>query len=216
MCKLLAPQVTAQCSVFILSENVHKYVNTEFCFPDCGGLSFLGTESLMKSGLSASSRVSLKFTTHLPGGPFPVIPSPSRDPPQSQNHLAFTLLGSPATLTTSFLGCNWASLQPLHQYPRPPKWAQGTSQLLNQMMVFNQHLMKPLRLCGTCSSPPLALLAIISSLSLFHSSSFSAQPISVLWGGRGFCPSSLLSSPTHLPDKLIYLHGFNCPESADS
>ena len=70
----------------------------------------------MKSGLSAPSRVSLKFTTHLPGGPIPVIPSPSRDPPQSQNHLAFTLPGSPATLTTSFLGCNWASLQLLHQY----------------------------------------------------------------------------------------------------
>ena len=51
VCKLLAPQVTAQCTVFILSENVHKYVNTEFCFPDRGGLSFLGTESLMKSGL---------------------------------------------------------------------------------------------------------------------------------------------------------------------
>ena len=38
--------MTAQHAVFILSENVHEHVNTEFRFPDRGGLSFLGTESL--------------------------------------------------------------------------------------------------------------------------------------------------------------------------
>ena len=80
------------------------------------GFPFSGQSPYEIWPLSAPSRVSLKFTTHLPGGPIPVIPSPSRDPPQSQNHLAFTLPGSPATLTTSFLGCNWASLQLLHQY----------------------------------------------------------------------------------------------------
>lgn len=148
------------------------------------GFPFLGQSPYEIWPLSAPSRASLKFTTHLPGGPIPVIPSPSRDPPQSQNHLAFTLPGSPATLTTSFLGCNWASLQPLHQYPppspRPTKMSPGDISITKSNDGFQSASYEAPSPCGICSSPPLALLTIISSLSLFHSSPFSAHPTSVL------------------------------------